>query len=191
MERSHLLRVAQIHHAELSDDFLPSLGKAFLAKGFYKSCLDNPFAETLVAKRKDGQIAGFALAAKDPSQYLGRIIKSSIPQLIIAGVSLAARNPKRLFEAVAIMSSKAPKFEMAGEIAVIAVDSTMQRAGVGSKLVDSVNALFASAGLRHAYTKTLATNDHVIRMYKKWGGEVVERIKILDKQYVYILWDIS
>jgi len=191
MTAEHVRRVAEIHAAALRDDFLPSLGLGFLAKGFYPGCIDNPYADVLVAIQ-DGEVAGFVLVATDPGRYLRWVVRKQLWRVVLAAVRLAFTRPGRLAEALGIVRSRAPRLEQAGEIACIAVDPSRQRRGIGAALVEAGNERLLAAGLRQAYTKTLAGNEHVIRMYEqRWGARLAARLTIRKKPYVYLVWPLG
>lgn len=184
-------KVAAIHMATLPDDFLPSLGYSFLANTFYPSIIDNPYADVLVSVR-DGDVVGFVLVAHQPNNYLDWFVKNSFFSLAFALAKLTVKKPRRLIEALAIRYKKIPIFPGSGEIAEIAVDPEVQQSGIGVKLVLAVNSYLSQKAIFSCFTKTLKNNTHVISMYKnRWSARVRAEIGILDKTYVYLVWELK
>ena len=190
MRLQHIAQVAEIHARVLKDDFLPSMGVNFLSQIYYPSCANNPYADVLVAVNGN-KVFGFVNIAKDPNQYLRVVIKKNVFLVAYYLLKLLLLKPNRFLEAFFISRSNLSKPEVAGEIAFIAVDPRKQSKGVGTKLIEAANDIFFNMGLKCAFTKTLLKNQKVIQMYNNFGARIVEQFNILNKTYVYLLWDVK
>lgn len=187
MEPADVDAVARLHCESLPADFLPSLGQRFLARTYYPQMLANPFAEVIVSE-VEGRLVGFVNVAADPDRYLGRVIRQRPLAVLFCAVRLLFRDPRRLMEAVLISVARKPQLSSTGEIAFIAVDRESRGLGLGKQLVDAAERYFSSNQLTHGYTKTLASNDHVIAMYRQRGARVSHEVSIGNKSYVGLQW---
>jgi ribosomal protein S18 acetylase RimI-like enzyme len=192
MAAHHVEQVAAIHARELSEDFLPSLGRAFLARSYYPAMLRNPYACVLVAIDGGTQrVAGFVNVAVDPGRYLSWFMRRNMVTLSLALLRLLLIDPKRVLEAIAISRTRVTMPANAGEVAFIAVDRDHQKQGVGAMMVEATNRHLLQRRVTRCLTKTLAHNEHVIDFYvKRWGARVFATTRIVGKTYRYLVWDL-
>lgn len=188
MKEKEIFAVAKIHHLALSDDFLPSLGFNFLKNGYYKSTLRNPYGKVFVASI-DNNIVGFVNIALDSRAYVKYEVKKNLRLLVQSFLKLLFKNPSCIIEGLVITKTKGYNDLEAGEIMFIAVDKFYQKQGIGKMLVNEANKYFSKQGIRKAFTKTLVSNNHVIKMYEKYGAEKVAEINIMNKKYIYLQWN--
>lgn len=191
MQENQVRQVAHIHAEALPEDLLPQLGKWFLEKGYYRSLVDSPYSLVIVAK-KHSQILGFVNLSFDPGKHIARMIKTKMLRLLVAMVRVSCVSPLRIveiFSAVARANAEVP--ENSAEIAFIAVKPDFQGQGIGKQLVEQANTLSKEQGIQYLFTKTLKSNVHVQWMYQKyWNARIMKEIRILNKNYVYLLWQV-
>lgn len=192
MSERHVEAVASVHAAELSEDFLPSLGRSFLVRSYYPAMLRDPYACVLVAlENPSHRVVGFVNVATEPSRYLGWFLWRRAASVSAAMLRLCLAHPKRVLEAFAIVRTRVALPMDAGEIAFIAVDRDHQKRGVGEKLVEAANQYLLQRGSTACFTKTLASNEHVVDFYRKrWGARVFASSTIRGKGYQFVVWEL-
>lgn len=192
MSERHIEGVASVHAAELSDDFLPSLGRSFLRRSYYPAMLQDPYASVLVAlESPSDRVVGFINVATEPSRYLGWFLRRRAAAVSVAMLRLCLAEPKRVLEALAIVRTRVALPVDAGEIAFIAVDRDHQKRGIAERLVEASNQYLVLRGKKACLTKTLASNEHVLDFYRKrWGARVFASSTIREKSYRYLIWQL-
>jgi ribosomal protein S18 acetylase RimI-like enzyme len=183
-----IARLAEIHSEALPDDFLPSLGRAFLESVYYPAALRSPHGTTLVATAGDHPI-GFVTVAHDADRFLGAVIRQHLFRIAYFVVRAILRRPRTALEALglawAVLTGRPD--EVRGEIVFIAVDARQRGAGVGSALVGAALSYLAEQGVHRCRTKTLAANEGVIGMYRRLGWDVRERFRLIGREYATIV----
>ena len=181
-------RLAEIHAGALPDDFLPSLGRDFLERVYYPAALESPDGAHLTAVA-DGATLGFVCIAHDAGRFTSGVIRERLGPAAFYACRAIARRPARLRSVLEIAWSVvagAPD-TIRGEIVFIAIDPAYHGRGIGSALVSAAMEHLKSRGVDRCRTKTLASNDGVIRMYERLGWSIRDRFAFIGRRYVTIV----
>lgn len=181
-------RIAVLHAESLPDDFLPSLGRDFLARQYYPAALASRNAATFVACSGD-EVVGFVTVASDSGAFSGDVLRGRL--LSIAGHAFrrAVLQPGHLLlSAQVLLATLCPRpSPCPGEIVFIAVAAGQRGHGLGRRLIQAAMDHLACCGVARCRTKTLARNGNVIRLYDSLGWEVVDRFRLIGRDYVVLL----
>lgn len=180
--------LAALHAAALPDDFLPSLGAAFLERVYYPATFESPHGVHLVA-RAGQQAIGFVTIAHKTSAFTGDVLRGRFLQLARCAVVAASRRPAHLLQSAEVLWSviAARPDPIEGEIVLVAVSADARGRGVGKALVHEALGHLRSHGVAQCRTKTLAANAQVIAMYESLGWHVRDRLRLIGRDYVTIV----
>lgn len=186
--QSDVVRLAEIHHIALPDDFLPSLGRDFLERIYYPAAMRSARAVTLTA-RDQGQVVGFVTIAHDSAQYTRDVISKSWIALGLYALRAAILHPSSIWKSMEVLQAAlfSKPDPIQSEIVFIAVDPVCQGQGIGTRMVRSALEYLAQMSIYQCRTKTLARNEKVIRMYERLGWHVRDQFSLLGNQYVTIV----
>jgi len=181
-------QVADIHIRELPDDFLPSLGRAFLTKVFYPAILTSNKAEGIVSTYR-GKITGFSIVAFDRSGLLLNVFFHQPLRFMLEVFKYIFRlrgNLRRVFQ-VYFSAAEAPHPGNVGEIYFIAVSREEQGQGIGGKLVASSSRLLKERKMDGIFIKTLKENTKWVNFFLSRGWELHKELTINGREYVYLI----
>jgi ribosomal protein S18 acetylase RimI-like enzyme len=186
--RDEVDRLAAIHADSLAEDFLPSLGRDFLARQYYPAALASPNAVTLVANEGTMPV-GFATVASDSDAFSHDVLRGHLCPIAGYALRRALRQPGHLLlSAQVLLSALRPRpCPWTGEIVFIAVAEEFRGRGVGRRLIQAAVDHLARRAVARCRTKTLARNHSVIRLYAGLGWEVVDRYWLIGREYVVLL----
>ena len=187
MSANEIGQVADIHMRELPDDFLPSLGRAFLTKVFYPTILASTKAEGIVSTYK-GKITGFSIVALNSSGLLRDVFfyqPFRSTHEVIKYIFRSPGNLRRVFQ-VYFSASEVPQLGNIGEIYFIAVSREEQGHGIGGKLVASSSRLLQERKMDGIFIKTLKENTNWVNYFLARGWELHKELTINGKEYVYL-----
>ena len=182
MKREHAARVAEIHCAALAGDFLPSLGKEFLTV-FYQGVFDLGVGFGFVVM-EDNQLVGFVLGSADTSSLFKQIMMSKTLALGWRVFLALCRHPKLIFNVLEtfLYPSKENVAEKA-ELVVIGFDAAYRGRGLGSELVDALNAEFRAQGVRSYKVTVLQSNQRANNFYLKRGFRCAKEFVLYRKNW--------
>ncbi len=181
-------RIAMLHADSLPEDFLPSLGRDFLARQYYPAALASPNAVTLLAS--EGALpVGFATVASDSDAFSRDVLRGRLWPIAGYALRRALRQPGHLLLSVQVLlSALHPRpCPWPGEIVFIAVAEEFRGRGIGRRLIQAAVDQLAQSAVARCRTKTLARNHGVIRLYTGLGWEVADRYWLIGREYVVLL----
>lgn len=179
---------ATLHASEISDGFLPSLGRSFLAR-LYRRIVRSPGSFLLVAEA-DGDTLGFIAGTDDVRElYRSFLIRDGLVATISA-LPQVLRSSRRVLETLRYGTgsgvasgdeqshgpgdAELPK----AELLAIAVAPQARGRGAGRALVDAFTAELTRRGVPGARVVVGADNDAAIRLYERCGFTKVARIEV-------------
>lgn len=182
--------LARIHFEALPDDFLPSLGLAFLEQVYYPAALRSEYAVTLLAKA-DRRTSGFVTVAHDSNRFTREVLRGQWIRMAFYALRTILRKPFFLVRSLEIIHNTllSEPDPLPGEIVFIAVEPGAQHRGLGRAMVSASLEYLHTQGVRSCRTKTLATNQHVIAMYEKIGWRVRDHFNLIGRTYVTLVVD--
>lgn len=165
-------RVAEIHAAELPDDYCSLLGKDFLSEIFYRELFR--VSEVALGVADNGKIIGFVFFSSD-SNFLRRLalrhfykmVRYSLPNIF------KFRFLRYLFEVVFLLFYK-DDWMRGAELSYIAVSKSYQGKGLGRQLVERGFSLLRGKGIHYCWVKTLASATDDIKFYENVGFELIK-----------------
>ena len=180
--------VARLHFEALPDDFLPSLGLAFLESVYYPAAFRSPCGVNLVAIDAARPI-GFVTIAHDTRGFSRDVLRRKLFAIARCAARAAWRHPRHLAASVEVLWSvlRSRPDPVNGEIVLIAVDRASRGAGVGKALVRASLTYLAEHHVSQCRTKTLAGNTGVIAMYEGLGWHVRDRFRLIGREYVTVV----
>jgi len=180
--------LARIHQGALPDDFLPSLGLAFLERVYYPATFTSPRGANLVALDCEAPV-GFVTIAHDTTAFTRDVLRGRLTAMAWSALRAAVRRPSRLLVSAEVLCSviTRPADSVAGEIVLIAVDAGHRGRGFGRALVAAALGYLREHGVDFCTTKTLASNTSVIRMYEQMGWHVRETFRLIGRDYVTLV----
>lgn len=193
LTEEYLSDIASIHCKALKNDLLPSLGHRFLHKVYYATLLNNSSFKTVVAFY-DKKPVGFVQVCinRDSCKYIPLLLKKAPLGFSRALLRLVIHNPYRMIEGFLVTRYVPEVPDESSEITFIAVTPDYQGKGIGKLLARQTYGLVKGLGSRVCITKTLKKNYHIVKMYQiLFNARIVDEFKILNKEYVYLAWDIN
>jgi ribosomal protein S18 acetylase RimI-like enzyme len=180
--------IAVLHVNSLPEDFLPSLGRDFLARQYYPAALASPNAVTLVATEGTLPI-GFATVASDSDAFSRDVLRGRLWSIAGYALRRALRQPGHLLLSLhVLLSALYPRpCPWPGEIVFIAVAEEFRGRGVGRRLIQAAVDQLAQSSVARCRTKTLVRNHDVIRIYTSLGWGVADRYWLIGREYVVLL----
>ncbi len=174
LSSSAINAVVEIHLNAFPNFFLSFLGSHFLRE-FYKSFLVDSQGVGYVAYSSDGQIMGVIVGSVDPRGYFHRLLKRRWWAFCMASISAAIRRQSsipRLCHAV-FYRGEPPDGPTRALLSSIAVDPTLQRTGVGKKLVQHWLEAVRSRGATGCYLTTdTDANEKTNAFYQGLGWRI-------------------
>lgn len=182
-KKSDVSAIVDLHILSLPNELLSKLGKKFLSE-VYSEALNDVDSFFLISKLEK-TMHGFIFLSKDSGTFYKKLIIHRFPKLtfialeeLIKDISLLG---KLASTAKYLLFSKA---ESAPEILVFSVNPNMQRSGIGSSLLKTLEDKLALAHISVYNVKTTSSNEKSNSFYKKHGFEVKKRFKIQQREWV-------
>lgn len=187
MKKEDIDTIAEIHYKSLPNDYLPSLGLSFLRKVYYSGAFNSPYGHVYVYQHKK-KIVGFINIAWNNSKFLKYIFFRKIHWIVFIFFTRVLWNVKLLKNSIEILFNLfQTKMQNLPEIVFIAVQKEYRGKGIGKKLVLHSIEYLKKLKLNCCVTKTLSSNLNVIHMYKKIGGVIKSKFRLIGQEYVYII----
>jgi len=166
--------VAALHASEISEGFLPSLGRTFLAR-LYRRIVRSPRSFLLVAD-DDGRAVGFVAGSED----VGALYRSF---LLHDGVAAGLRALPRIVRSAprVIETLRYPAGDNdlpAAELLAIAVAPDARSRGIGRALVDAFTAELRRRDVGGARVVVAAGNARAVHVYEACGFKPAARIEV-------------
>lgn len=164
--------LAEIHMKSFNDFFLSSLGKRFL-ETFYKACIKNPTAISVVCATGEGVTTGFALTSLKSKGFYRNILFGNLFAFTMEAVRLLFSRPKALLRLAYNLSKSGSDVGDAAELLSIASLPEYSGKGVGKLLIDTIESRLKD---RQCKAITLTTdyynNENVIGFYQNRGFKI-------------------
>jgi ribosomal protein S18 acetylase RimI-like enzyme len=172
---------ATLHASEISEGFLPSLGRPFLAR-LYRRVVRAPGSFLLIAE-DGGEAVGFIAGAEDVrALYRSFLLHDGVAASSVA-LPRIVRSWRRVLETLRYPSGDSEPADGArelppAELLAIAVAPLARGRGAGRALVDALTTEFAGRGVRAVRVVVGADNDSAIGLYERGGFTKVARIEV-------------
>ena len=164
--------LAEIHMKSFNDFFLSSLGKRFL-ETFYKACIENPGAISIVCTTEQGMSMGFALASIESRGFYRNILFANLFTFSLEAIRLFFSRPRALLRLAYNLSKSGSDVGDAAELLSIASLPEYSGKGVGKLLIDTIESRLKD---RQCKAITLTTdyynNENVIGFYQNRGFKI-------------------
>jgi ribosomal protein S18 acetylase RimI-like enzyme len=177
--------IVAIHCDALPHDVLPSLGPVFLYD-FYSLAMKQPGQHLAVAREGD-RVEGFCLLSLRPISVT-RLLR---PKHLAALVKVGIVRPRHVVSAIVQMRKPTVSdWDVAAEIAFIAVDPRMTGRGIGQVLMDDAASVARQNGRRQVATKTANTRlvQHYVRVH---GARIKTTFRAGGRAYSVLEWSAS
>jgi ribosomal protein S18 acetylase RimI-like enzyme len=180
-ERDAML-AATLHASEISEGFLPSLGRPFLAR-LYRRVVRSSRSFLLVAE-DGGAAVGFVAGTEDVrALYRSFLLRDGVVATI-AALPRVMRSWRRVLETLRYPSGTDPAGPGGAiglpraELLAMAVAPQARGRGTGRLLVDALTTELARRGVCAARVVVGADNDAAIRLYERAGFTRVARVQV-------------
>jgi ribosomal protein S18 acetylase RimI-like enzyme len=175
---------AELHAAEISEGFLPSLGRPFLER-LYRRIVREPRSFLLVAEL-DEQVIGFLAGTEDVRALYRAFLLHDGAGATLAALPRVLRSWRRVLETLRYPGSGqdgAPTGQIgeplpAAELLAIAVAPTARGLGAGRALVDAFTRELVVRRVPAARVVVGAGNAVAIRLYERSGFLPARRIEV-------------
>jgi len=182
-KKSDISVIADLHMLSLPNELLSKLGRKFLTEIYSVALSDND--SYFIASKTGRNIQGFIFLSKNSGRFYKRLVTRRFFKLafiifeeLIQDISLLG---KLASTAKYLLFSNA---ESIPEILVLSVHPNMQRSGIGSALLKTLEDKLADDGLSVYNVKTTSLNKKSNRFYTKNDFKVIKRFKIQQRGWV-------
>lgn len=183
MQYEHAARVAELHCAALSGDFLPSLGKSFLTV-FYQGVLDLGVGFGFVVIEED-QPMGFILGTLDTNVLFRRVMLGRAWSLGWRLLPAIIRRPGLIVNVLEtfLYPRKEGKIPEKAELVVVGLDTAYRGWGLGRQLVEALNGTFCVQGVRSYKVTVLASNKGANSFYQALRFQLALEFELYRKNW--------
>lgn len=165
-------KLADIHLKSFNDFFLSTLGKRFL-ETFYKACIKNPDAISVVCTTEEGVTAGFALASLKSKGFYRNLLVNNFFAFSMEASRLIFSRPRALLRLALNLSKSGSDAIDTAELLSIASLPEYSGKGVGKLLIETIeNKLKDHQCKAITLTTDYYDNDNVIGFYRSRGFEI-------------------
>ncbi len=164
----HATSASHIHFKMLPNDFLASFGITFMEL-LYGALLSLPPIIALgFFQRK--KLVGIIITTTDTKEVFGSVIKKNLLKFSPLILKSILKNPLIILRLIETLLYTQKKSGVSAEILVLAVDSSIQRNGIGSKLFHTAKKSLRDKKVTRFSVGTHANNKASNAFYKKHGG---------------------
>ena len=193
--QTDIKQIAAIHSNALPNDLLPQLGINFLSHYFIPTCLRSKNCFILVNGNIKKGISAFVIFAYDTNKLTREVTAYKIP-LLIATLKAIIKKPRFIKETLAFIRNQKQLINIKDldisalpELYIIATDSSHQRQGHGSKLLNIGLDMLQSQGHKGCIVKTAlaaATQFYLKHDFKPIGIEYrgTKKFNILLRDFI-------
>jgi ribosomal protein S18 acetylase RimI-like enzyme len=173
---------ATLHASEISEGFLPSLGRPFLGR-LYRRVVRSPQSFLLVAQN-DERVVGFVAGTEDVRVLYRSFLLHDGVFATISALPRVVRSWRRVLETLryptgAGAEQRGGERELpSAELLAIAVAPAARGRGAGRQLVDALTTEFQRRGIRAVRVVVGADNNAAIGLYERYGFTKVARIEV-------------
>lgn len=177
-DSGNLLKIANIHHIQLSAGIMSKLGVGLL-QDFYRFAITDSTAFLLVAFEADATV-GFVLGSENPEKfYLSYLVRRGFMALRYL-LPFVLKHPSKIKDLFSLHSHMAtvvtdlPK----AELLAIAIAPSMERTGLGTALLSKFCQEMAERGASSFKVTAAETQKSALKFYEKSGGNPVQNTRI-------------
>jgi ribosomal protein S18 acetylase RimI-like enzyme len=167
---------AALHASEISEGFLPSLGRPFLAR-LYCRIVREPGSFLLVAHDGDA-IVGFVAGSERVRDLYRSFLLHDGAAATLAALPRVARSWRRVLETLRYPAGGHERDLPAAELLSIAVAPAARGHGAGRQLVVALTAEFARRGVAAVRVVVGADNEAAIGLYESCGFTRAARTEV-------------
>jgi ribosomal protein S18 acetylase RimI-like enzyme len=175
-------RAATLHASEITEGFLPSLGRPFLVR-LYRRVVRSPRSFLLVAQ-DDGAVVGFVAGTESVRDLYRSFLLHDGAVATLAALPRVARSWRRVAETLRYPAGAEadPRGDGSAlpqaELLAIAVAPAARGHGIGRRLVEALTTEFERRGVRAIRVVVGADNDTAIDLYERSGFTKAARIEV-------------
>lgn len=181
-KKSDISVIADLHMLSLPNELLSKLGRKFLME-IYSEALNDKEALFFISKTEKN-LNGFIFLSKDSGAFYKKLIARRFFKVGLIIIEQLRNDFSLLGKLVStaryLLFSKA---EPAPEILVFSVHPDMQRNGIGSTLLKTLEDRLADAGIRVYNVKTTSLNRKSNNFYQKNGFEIIKSFNIQNREW--------
>ena len=181
-KKSDISVIADLHMLSLTNELLSKLGSKLLTE-IYSEALNDKEALFFISKTEKN-LNGFIFLSKDSGTFYKKLIARRFFKVGLIIIEQLRDDFSLLGKLVStaryLLFSKA---EPAPEILVFAVHPDMQRNGIGSTLLKTLEDRLADAGIRVYNVKTTSLNRKSNNFYQKNGFEIIKSFNIQNREW--------
>jgi ribosomal protein S18 acetylase RimI-like enzyme len=172
---------AELHASEISEGFLPSLGRPFLTR-LYRRIVRSPGSFLLVAY-DDGKTVGFIAGSDDVRRLYRSFLLRDGAIATLTSLPRIARSWRRVLETLRYPGGEGtdepeqPELPRA-ELLAVAVAPEAQGRGLGLRLVEALTTEFTRRGVDAVRVVVGSGNDRAIRLYERSGFTTAARVEV-------------
>jgi ribosomal protein S18 acetylase RimI-like enzyme len=170
---------ATLHASEISEGFLPSLGRGFLAR-LYRRVVRSPRSFLLVAD-DGGTVVGFVAGTEDVKALYRSFLVHDGAVAALAAFPRLARSWRRVLETLRYPAEATGSDGLdlpPAELLAIAVAPGARGRGAGRLLVDALTAEFTRRSVPSVRVVVGADNAAAIRLYERSGFASAARVEV-------------
>jgi ribosomal protein S18 acetylase RimI-like enzyme len=163
-----------MHASEISEGFLPALGRPFLAR-LYRRVVRSPQAFLLVAD-DEGRPVGFVAGSEDVGALYRSFLVHDGALAALRALPRIVRSVRRVVETLRYPTGGADL--PAAELLAIAVAPDARGRGIGRALVEALTAEFRRRNVDGVRVVVAADNERALRLYEACGFRPATRIEV-------------
>ncbi len=159
MTKADALDAAEIHCEALAGDFLPSLGKSFLAM-LYR-CIISTNAGFGIVYEKNKHIVGVALATENIVLFYKRVFLMrfwALTPKVIWAIMLHPSLMKRILETLFYSKQENERASVEAELIAVVLRKAYRRQRIGTKILHAINEEFLRRGVKSYVVRTYVDN---------------------------------
>jgi len=181
MAEADIDAVVRLQIATLPDSLVTQLGARFLRR-FHACALEDDGTIGLIARARDGTLAGFTTGTTDGERFRQRMRS----RLLVHLVQALAGRPALVARFARTLLQKEPTSEVAAELLLLAVHGDHRRRHVGSDLLDALEQRFRATGVSDYRVAVRSWLQPAIGFYRSLSFEVEAEADVLGAPMTYL-----